>query len=134
MNPTPFALWKASLVLAFASVLANPLAAQSTTGTIEGHVSNSARAENVERARVTVEGTLLETFTQDDGSYRLTNVPVGTATVRTFFTGFPVHTQVVSIGAGQVTRHDVDLAATLKGADPGRGTEIVKLSEFLVST
>src|SRR5688572_15853870 len=134
MNPTPFALWKASLVLAFASVLANPLAAQSTTGTIEGHVSNSARAENVERARVTVEGTLLETFTQDDGSYRLTNVPAGTATVKTFFTGFPVHIQNVAVVSGQVVRHNVDLAGTLKPADSVRDGDVVRLSEFLVNT
>ena len=78
MNPTnPVVPWRAALALGLALFFTTTLAAQSTTGTIEGQVSNSARGENVERARVTVEGTLLETFTQDDGSYRLTNVPVG---------------------------------------------------------
>src|SRR6185503_5589023 len=68
-----------------------------------------------------------------DGSYRLTNVPVGTATVKAFFTGSPVHTQTVSITSGQVARHDIDLAS-MKSADSARNAEVVRLSDFLVST
>ena len=67
---------------------------------------------------MTVEGTLLETFTRDDASYRLGNVPAGSAIVKTFFTGFPVHTQSLPVAPGQIRRHDVDLAATMKSGDP----------------
>src|SRR6185295_11606817 len=55
---------------------------QPALGIIEGRVLNSAKGEYVGNARLTVESTMLETFTQSDGSYRLTNVPAGTVTVK----------------------------------------------------
>lgn len=48
---------------------------------------NARSGEFVERARITVEGTSLETFTDADGNYRLTSVPAGTAKLRIFYTG-----------------------------------------------
>src|SRR5687767_2898442 len=135
MKPIPprflRSLWCSLLVMPF---LVAAAAAQTAVGTIEGQISNSARGEHVERARVTVDGTLLETFTQPDGSYRLSNVPAGSAVVRTFFTGFPTHVQTVAVTAGQTARHDVDLGTAVKTAGTARDAEIVKLSEFLVST
>jgi len=56
-------------------------------GTIEGRVSNARTGEFMERARVTVEGTALETFTDSAGQFRLTLVPSGVAKIRVFFTG-----------------------------------------------
>src|SRR4029434_10846492 len=107
---------------------------QLASAVIEGRVLNSAKGEYVGNARLTVEGTLLETFTQADGTYRLTNVPSGSATVKAFFTGFPVHSRSVTVTAGQTARHDIDFAVGMKGIDPARDAEIVRLSEFLVST
>ena len=51
-------------------------------GSIEGRVFNATTGANLERARVTVDGTQLETFTDAEGRFRLTNVPAGTAQVR----------------------------------------------------
>lgn len=123
----------ASLLIALAAVSAR---AQSTTGIIEGEVRSSVRSEQIERARVSVEGTLLETFTQADGRYRLTNVPTGNATVKTFFTGLPLHSESVLVVAGQTTRHDVDLSSTTPSAATvsGGAGEPVKLSQFLVNS
>src|SRR6185295_13226314 len=75
--------------LAFALDRAVHAVDQPAPGVIEGRVLNSAKGEYVGNARLTVEGTLLETFTQSDGSYRLTNVPAGTVAVKAFFTGLP---------------------------------------------
>src|SRR3954468_21910035 len=76
-------------------------AAQSAaTGTIEGRVFNAQTSEYVPHARVTVDGTTLETFTDSGGQYRITNVPAGSAQVRVFFTGFEPQTETVSVAAG----------------------------------
>ena len=56
-------------------------------GTIEGRVSNARTGEFMERARVTVEGTALETFTDSAGQFRLTLVPSGVAKIRVFLPG-----------------------------------------------
>src|SRR5688572_22904673 len=99
-------------------------------GTIEGRAVNSRTGEYLANARVTVENTPLETFTDSDGNFRLTNVPVGPARVTTFFTGVAPQTSSVTVVAGQVVRHDV----TLAGADAKPDGGVVKLDEFRVAT
>jgi hypothetical protein len=97
-------------------------------GTIEGRVLSGRTGEYLASARLTVEGTTLETFTDADGTYRLTNVPAGVARVTIFFTGIPAQTQAVTVAAGQIVQHNITLAAAdTKG-------EIVKLDEFRVVT
>ncbi len=93
--------------------------AQTPTGTIEGRVSNPATGGNLERARLTVEGTALEAFSDADGYFRLTNVPAGTAQVRTFYTGLPPRIDPVTVAAGQTVQHDISLAAQAGSARDG---------------
>src|SRR5688572_28224150 len=98
MNTPAFlpSLLRAIFIIAFAAFAATPSSAQSVaTGTVEGRVLNLRNGEYLERARVTVEGTGLETFTDSSGQYRLTNVPAGSARVRVFFTGLDVQTETV---------------------------------------
>ena len=85
-----------------ATVLAATLFAQTpATGTIEGRVFDPARAEYLERARVTVEGTSLETFTDETGQYRFANLPAGTARVKVFFTGLASQSATVAVTAAR---------------------------------
>jgi len=105
-----------------------------TTGTIEGRVLNPSRGEYLESAHVTVEGTVLEAFSDTTGSYRLTNVPAGTARVRVFSTGLVAQTNPVTVAAGQTAMLDFNLSALPDRPDAGREGEIVKLEKFLVST
>ena len=58
-------------------------------GTIEGRVLNARSGEYLEGARVTVDGTALVAFTESDGTYRLSQVPVGPARLTVFYTGLP---------------------------------------------
>ena len=119
------------------AIFAATLAAQApATGTIEGRVFDPARAGYLERARVTVEGTSLETFTDETGQYRFTNLPAGTARVKVFFTGLAPQTATVAVTAGQTTPHDVTLAATTAAPkQPGTaGNDVVKLQAFMVSS
>ena len=104
--------------------------AQSTVGTIQGRIANARSGEYLAGARVTVEGTALETFTDADGTYRLNNVPAGAARVTTFYTGLAPQTRTVSVTASQIAQHDVSLGAGETKAD---GT-VVKLDEFRVET
>jgi iron complex outermembrane recepter protein len=117
--------------LAFAGLFLLTAAANAqSTGTIEGRVFNTATGDYIERARVTVEGTTLETFTDSGGQYRITNVPAGQARVRIFFTGFEPLIETVPVSAGTATRRDVNLG----GGPQRRGADVVKLDEFVVST
>ena len=76
----------ARMLLAVAGVLgfvASSIAQTAATGTIEGRVFDSGRGEFLEKARLTVEGTGLATFTEAGGQYRFTNVPAGTVKLTT---------------------------------------------------
>ncbi len=132
-NPISFLLERVRcllLVVGFGAAAQCSLAQSVAVGTIEGRVLNPRNGEYVESARVTVEGTSLETFSDSDGSFRLTNVPVGTARLTTRYTGLPTQTVSVEVLSGQVTKHDVSLAGTTTKID---GT-VVKLDEFRVTT
>jgi iron complex outermembrane recepter protein len=126
-----FTIGAISLAVISCGICANYMVAQvANAGMIEGRVVNARSGEYLANARVTVENTSLETFTDSDGNYRLTNVPVGPARVTTFFTGVPPQTNPVKVIAGQVVRHDVTLASADTKSDGG----VVKLDEFRVAT
>ena len=101
--------------------------AQSTTGSIEGRVLNAANGTYLSKARVVVVGTTLEALTNDYGEYRITDVPAGTATLKTTYTGQAPRTTVVSVPATGIVTHDIQLGA---GVSP-EGT--VQLNEFVVA-
>src|SRR2546423_1420032 len=77
------------------------------TGSIEGRVYDSSRGGYLQNARITVEGTTLETFTDDGGYFVLGNVPAGTAKLRVFFTGLLAVSESVQVTAGRPTVKDV---------------------------
>lgn len=129
---TPFRLRALGLRMAvWFAVGASLLPAQEpAVGTIQGRVSNPRSGEYLANARITVDGTSLEVFTDSDGFYRLPNVPAGAARVTVFFTGLGSHSSVVNVAAGQTAESDVALGSAEPGTSPG----VVKLSEFYVST
>jgi iron complex outermembrane receptor protein len=95
------------------------------TGTIEGRILNSRSGEYLEKARVTVEGTSLEAFSDTTGQFRLGAVPAGSARLRVFFTGLDPLTETVNVAAGATVQRDFTLGAS-------RDTGVVRLSEFVV--
>ncbi|MBI4624295.1 MAG: TonB-dependent receptor [Verrucomicrobia bacterium] len=135
-NPTMthriVSITRACLALLGAAWLAcTTLAQSSTTGTIEGRVSHPASGNYLETARLTVDGTTLESFSDSDGNYRLTNVPAGSAKVKVFCTGFLPQTTAVGVTAGQVVRHDIQLDSFQRSTGAPGG--VVKLDEFVVA-
>jgi TonB-dependent receptor len=126
-----FLLGKTWLAIVSLLCCASPLAAQSSTGTIEGRVFNPISGDYVEHARVTVDGTTLETFTDSAGQFRLTNVAAGEARLRVFFTGFEPKIETVTVSPGSSARRDVTLGT---GLQPGQAADVVKLDEVVVSS
>ncbi|WP_414661740.1 TonB-dependent receptor [Horticoccus sp. 23ND18S-11] len=107
------------------------VALASAAGTIEGRVFYPAKAEYLEKARVSVTGTALETLTASDGSYRVTGVPDGTVTVTVFFTGLAQQTARITVAPGQTVRQDFELSAP--GRSGATGDATVKLDDYVVS-
>src|SRR5436190_17667170 len=85
------------LALTGAVILASISPAQTAgTGTVEGRVLNVTNGQYVKNARVTVEGTNLESITNEFGEYRLVDVPGGNARIKTAYGGLPAVTQIVA--------------------------------------
>ena len=77
-------------------------------GSIQGRVVNSTNGTHLTNARVTVEGTMLETFTDWAGRYRL-EAPAGSVRIRAFYTGLSTQNAIVAVQAGQTATQDFDL-------------------------
>jgi TonB-dependent receptor len=118
-----------ALLACFLLIAPLPGLAQSATGSIEGRVFNSATGAYVERVRLTVEGTTLETFSDADGNFRLAGVPPGTAQLSAFRTGLPPVTTSVVVTAGSTATPIITLSSD-SSAVPG----VVKLSTFVVGS
>jgi iron complex outermembrane receptor protein len=130
MNTRRRLLATALAALAF-PLLASLLSAQSAnTGTIEGRVANAAAGTNLKQVRIVVEGTALETLTDEAGEFRLDAVPAGEITVRASVAGLAPRSARVRVAAGQVARADFDLPAGETAAGPR--DQVVKLDTFTV--
>jgi hypothetical protein len=120
-------------LVALLAVAGSPLLnAQPATGSIEGRISNPSTGYVLERARVTIEGTTLETFSDADGYYRLANIPPGTVQVKAFFTGFPSAAASVAVAAGQTVQRDFELAPLTSTSRTPEGATVT-LDEFVVA-
>jgi iron complex outermembrane recepter protein len=120
------------LVYPLGSVLPGAARAQSmATATIEGRLLNPRSGEYLENARVSVEGSGLEAFSESDGSYRLRNVPAGVIQLKVFYTGLPTQTAEVVVAAGQTVQHNFEFSEPAGGA--ARDHSTVKLGKFVVA-
>ena len=122
------ALWALALV-AFASAQSAP------TGSIEGRVFDTRRAQYLEMARVTVEGSKQETFTDATGQYRLAGLPAGKVTLKIFYTGRGTLTEAVVLAAGETVQRDITFTGELATAKEKSGADdTIKLAAFTVDT
>ena len=101
------------------------LTAQGETGTLRGHVRDTA-GRPLCNARVTIVGTSFSTPTDSTGSYRIEKVPPGTFSIRATYAGY-VATEIQGMRslAGQTLQRDFVLKpapSTLKIVEmsPGR--------------
>ncbi len=115
-------------------MLTTSLRAQATTGTIEVRVFNPVSGAYLERVRLTVVGTTLETFSDADGNYRLAGVPTGSAQIQTFRTGLPSSTTTVTVTAGSVVSHPINLTSSATPPEKSGAPGVVKLDAFVVAS
>ncbi len=128
----PSGLMLAALAMGQAAFFHPALAQSAASGTIEGRVSHPATGEYLEKARVSVEGTGLETLTTAGGNYRLAPVPAGTVQIKVFFTGLTTQTSTVTVRGGETVQHDIALSAlALRPGTAGDAAPVI-LSEFVV--
>ena len=127
-------LLRYSLALLIALAWLAPRAASQSvpqSGEIAGRIQNEAAGQYLTNARVTVRGTALVAFTDTTGSYRLTGVPAGTATLEVFYSGLDPQVAAVNVGAGQLATRDFNLTnASLYGEK----SSIVKLDAFVAAS
>ena len=65
-------------------------AASHATGSVTGRVQNVVTGNYLNKARVSVKGTDLVAYTDEFGTYRLVDVPVGEKTLEIFYTELDV--------------------------------------------
>ena len=90
--------------------LLSPVWAQTAaSGVVEGRVQNAASGNYLNNARIRVEGTTIETFTNRFGEYRITGVNPGAVTLEVFFTGLAAQRIAVTVPPGGTVQQDVSL-------------------------
>lgn len=127
-------IWQKLLALAmiWLAALGTANAQAAGTGVIQGRVFNPATKEYVRNAEIKVEGTNIVAVSEDDGSYRLSNVPPGSATLSINYTGYRADPATVNVAAGQVATRDFELISTLVA--PMKSDSPIQLQAFTVST
>ncbi len=99
-----------------------------TTGTIEGRVFNAASGAYLNNARVTVEGTTIQTFTDDSGTYRLRLVPTGLVKLKVTYSGQADLTDTVDVVADKTANADF----TFNAGDSAASGKTIVLDKFVV--
>jgi iron complex outermembrane recepter protein len=118
-----------------ALALAGDLTAQPAagTGTVTGRVQNVTNGMYLNNARVSVEGTNKEVFTNEYGEFMLTDVPAGEVKLRVVFTGMDPQVVTVNVPAGQIAEQDVRIGSSRLSAASHDGDTVV-LDQFVVSS
>ena len=124
--------------LAGVSIVAAVRAQSPATGRIVGRIFNPVTQEYVRHAEVAVDGANLAVFSNDDGSYVLSNVPAGDVTVSVSYTGYDRAVGKVALQPGQTATRDFELKGSTfrpgSTTTPAPGDSIISLGKFEVST
>ncbi|MBI5380599.1 MAG: TonB-dependent receptor [Opitutae bacterium] len=99
-------------------------------GVITGRVSNVVTGQYLNNARVTVRGTNLAVFSDQEGFFRINQAPAGLAVLEVMYTGLDVKTVTVAVVAGQDIARDIQLTNVNRY---GSVEESVVLDTFVVS-
>ena len=105
------------LVVASAVLGAQETPAAGQGGTITGTVRDRATQQPVASAQVSLIGTTRGALTNDQGVYRMANVPSGNYQVRVLRIGYQASVLPVTVTTGQTTTLDIPLGATVVTLD-----------------
>jgi TonB-dependent starch-binding outer membrane protein SusC len=93
-----------------AACIAGPAAAQQTTGSISGVVTNAATKRPMAGVQVYIPGTRLGTLSTATGQYVMPNVPAGDVTVVAEMIGFSRTSQTVRVSAGASATLNIEVS------------------------
>lgn len=121
-----------TLTLTVAALAITSLAQTASDGVIEGRVYNETSGSYLQNARVSIEGTDREVFTDQFGFFRIGDLPAGPVRTRVFYTGLPTQERLVTVQAGGRTEENFTLGRNVRvDAD---STEAIKLDAFVVES
>lgn len=124
----------AGVLVAGALLRVSALAAEgpAATATITGRVFNAASGLYLNNVRVLVDGTTLQTFTDDSGNYQLRGVPAGAARLKVSYAGQKDLVETVTATAGEeITR---DFTFNADQATINQATGALQLDKFVVES
>lgn len=101
------------------------------TGTITGRVQNVVTGQYLNQARVKLRGSDQIVLTDSFGIYQLVGVPAGQVTLEFFYTDLDVAVVTLTVAAGVVLEHNVNLSSVKRYGQDG---ETMKLDAFVVAT
>lgn len=93
-------------------VASPPARAQAPTGTVRGTVMHAGTRAPLASAEVSIVGTRLGAMSKDDGTYSISDVPVGPHRVRVRLIGFAPNEQNVAVTGGGTATVDFVIAAS----------------------
>ncbi|MDR1009989.1 MAG: TonB-dependent receptor [Opitutaceae bacterium] len=111
-----------SAILLLAAATPDLAAQAAANGTIIGRVVNQATGQYLSNALVAIEGTSIETLTDETGTYRLVNVPAGAVRITASYSGLDKNTQTVSVSPNRSASADFNLT-----------TQVYQLEKFVVA-
>ena len=100
-----------AILATFATIAPITAAAQGATGGVRGKITNTATGAPVAGASAVITGTRVGAMSGPDGSYNITGVRAGDATVRVRALGFAPLEKVVSVTAGASVTADFSMVA-----------------------
>lgn len=110
-------MWRQAGALVFGALFLGGSGALAAQGIVSGRVTDAATKQPLQQAQVNIVGTTQRVLTNQDGQFRLTNVPAGTALVRVVFIGYKAESQSVFVTAGATATADFALTAAAVGLD-----------------
>lgn len=104
--PLVLAIQRFLLVQICACLVATASAQSPATGTIQGRVRNAELGIYLSKALVIIDGTTVETLTNEFGEYTLYNVPTGEVRLTASYTGQTPVSATVTVAANETTPRD----------------------------
>jgi TonB-dependent receptor len=126
--------FRSGLLLGLSLLLSAHVArSQVPTAGIEGRVANAATGNFLNKARVVIEGTTVEVFTNENGEFRLGGVAPGEVRLRVTYAGLESQSATVRVTGGEPVRRDFELALPRSQTTAGDAS-VVKLDSFVVES
>ena len=101
------------------------------TATISGRVQNVVTGKYLNRARVSIKGSDLMTYTDESGIYRLVGVRRGNIVLQAFYTDLDAQEIPLTVAEGAAVEQDIALTSV---ARYGQDAKVVILDPFLVAS